>query len=345
MKFLKWTGIALLAVIAVALAVGFFLPRTVHVERTVVIARPQATVYAVVSDWRQFNEWSPWAEVDPDAEYTYEGEPGEVGSKMTWKGDGQAGTGSQEIIEARPYERVVSRLVFGEDGEEGEAITAFTALEVDGGTELIWSFEYETGPAPWERWFGLMMESMVGSEYEKGLEKLKAYVEDLPRADFAMLDAEIVDVEPMPVAYTTMRTAANPDAIGEGYQEGYEAVWAFMQENELSPAGMPLGINTSSTEEEVVFDAAMPISRGVPNPEDGPVKIGTTYGGKALRAVHTGPYSGLEDSYAKIRAYMAAHRLERNGRTWEHFVTDPGEVPESELVTHIYVPVKQDAGG
>lgn len=340
MKFLKWGGIGLLAIVVLALAVGFFLPQKVHVERSVVIARPQATVYTVVADWRQFNEWSPWAELDPNARYTYEGEAGQVGAKMSWKGNEKAGTGTQEIIEAQPYERVVSRLVFGEEGSEGEAVTTMTVLDVDGGTEVTWAFEYETGSAPWSRYMGLMIGNMVGPEYEKGLEKLKTYVEGLPEADFAGLDAQVIEVEPMTVAYKTMRTTAGHEAIGNAYKEGFDAVWAFMQANGLTPAGMPLGINTSATEEEFVFDAAMPVSGEVENVPDGPVKIGQTYGGKALRVVHTGPYAGLEHTYQKIHAYMAAHRLEKNGRSWEHFVTDPGEVAEAELVTHIYVPVK-----
>jgi effector-binding domain-containing protein/uncharacterized protein YndB with AHSA1/START domain len=342
MKFLKWGGIALIAVIVIALAAGFFLPRDVQVERTIVIARPQAMVYTVVSDWRQFNEWSPWAELDPNAEYTYEGAAGEPGARMAWKGNDKAGAGSQEIVEAEPYERVASRLVFGESGEEGEALTSFTILEVDGGAEVTWAFEYKTGAMPWERYMGLMIGSFVGGDYEKGLEKLKTYVERLPEADFAGLEAEILDVEPVAIAYMTMRTAPEPEAVGKGYQQGYEAVWAFMQENGLSPAGMPMGINVSATEDQTVFEAALPVSGGVQSPpaEESPVKIGSTYGGKALRAAHTGSYAALGETYEKVRAFMAAHRLQPNGRSWEHFVTDPGEVPEAELVTHIYFPVK-----
>jgi len=37
---------------------------------------------------------------------------------------------------------------------------------------------------------------------------------------------------------------------------------------------------------------------------------------------------------------MIAHRLENNGRSWEVFVSDPGNTAEEELVTEIYQPVK-----
>jgi len=340
MKFLKWGAIGLGAILVIALAVGFFLPAKVHVERSIVIARPQATVYTVVSDWRQFNEWSPWFELDPDAQFTYEGAPGEIGARMAWKGKGKAGAGSQEIIETEPFEKITSKLVFGEKAEDGEALSTMTVLEVDGGTEVVWSFDYEAGMWPWERYMALMMDGFVGGDYEKGLENLKAYVEKMPEADFANLDVEFMDVEPVPIAYMTVHTASDAEAIGTGYQKGYEAVWSFMKENSITSAGMPMGINISATEEETVFDAAMPIPANVEPPAEGLVKIGTTYGGKSLRVVHRGPYGTLDQTYEKIAAYMAAHRLEPNGRSWEHFVTDPGEVAEADLVTHVYMPVK-----
>lgn len=344
MKFLKWAGIGLVALVVIALGVGFFLPRAVHVERSAVIARPQATIYTVLADWRQFNSWSPWFEMDPEAEYAYEGETGAVGSKIAWKGK-KAGTGSQELIELRPHEKIVSKLVFGEAGEKGEdgmATATLTLEDVDGGTEVTWSFDYETGSMPWERYIGLMMDGMVGPEYEKGLEKLKTYAEALPEADFAGLRAEIVDVEPMAIAYMTMRTTTDPEAVGAAYKEGYAAVLAFMQENNLTPAGMPMGITTTwdRQQAQAVFDAALPISGTVESPADGPVKLGSTYGGRALRVIHTGSYAGLEETYEKAAAYLAAHRMESAGRSWEHFVTDPGEVAEAELVTHIYFPLK-----
>jgi len=58
-----------------------------------------------------------------------------------------------------------------------------------------------------------------------------------------------------------------------------------------------------------------------------------------LKVVHRGPYQGLWDTHAKIDAYVAAHGLEKVDRIWEVWVSDPGETPEEELVTHIFVPI------
>ena len=63
---LKKILIALLVLAALIVMIGFFLPATVHVERSITIDAPPATVFALANSFRGFNEWSPWAEIDPD---------------------------------------------------------------------------------------------------------------------------------------------------------------------------------------------------------------------------------------------------------------------------------------
>ena len=68
--------------------------------------------------------------------------------------------------------------------------------------------------------------------------------------------------------------------------------------------------------------------------------MGETYGGRVVRAMHVGPYTELQETYTIIYAFVVAHNLEANGRSWETFVSDPGNTPEDELKTEIYYPVK-----
>jgi AraC family transcriptional regulator len=70
------------------------------------------------------------------------------------------------------------------------------------------------------------------------------------------------------------------------------------------------------------------------------VRMGETYGGRVVRAVHVGPYSDLGKTYEIVDAFITAHRLEANGRSWNVFVSDVGSTPEEELITEVYYPVK-----
>ena len=84
---MKWF-LGLLLVVALVLgalfAVGtFLLPNSLEVTRTVTVERPRAAVFAMVNDLRIAKEWSPYYARDPDADYTFSGDPGE-GQTMRW---------------------------------------------------------------------------------------------------------------------------------------------------------------------------------------------------------------------------------------------------------------------
>ena len=178
MKALKVIAGLVLVFVAVFVAGGFLLPASTHLERSTTIDRPPADVHAMLDSFRRFNEWSPWAEADPNARYAYSGPERGVGAKLSWTGDpNSVGTGSQEIIESEPGRRVVTALDFG---QMGQARATFTIAPDGAGSRVTWAFDTDHAGIA-DRWFGLLLERMVGGDYEKGLAKLKAVMEAEPR--------------------------------------------------------------------------------------------------------------------------------------------------------------------
>jgi uncharacterized protein YndB with AHSA1/START domain len=165
----------LLVVLAV---VGMILPRHVHVQRSVVIARPAPAVFAQLNSYAQFNKWSPWADLDPQAKYTFEGPAEGVGATMRWVGDpGTIGSGSQRITASHAPDRVESLVDFG---TQGAAVCTFTLVPEGESTRTTWAFDMDLGMNPVSRYFGLMFDGMIGRDWEKGLSRLKTYTESLP---------------------------------------------------------------------------------------------------------------------------------------------------------------------
>jgi len=176
--------VSILVVAMIALIGGaYMLPQIVHIERAIVIDRPAATVYPYINSLKMANEWSPWAEYDPNVKMTYSGYEQGVGAKMSWAGNDKVGTGHQEITQSILNRKVASDLQFGSQGPAKAALTLTTTD--GGGTKVVWSLDIDLGNNPIARYVGTTLDGKVGADYDRGLAKLKALVEKAPPEDAA----------------------------------------------------------------------------------------------------------------------------------------------------------------
>ena len=171
---MRWL-LYILIFLALLVLAGFLFPRVATTERSVYIAEPPEIVFPYVNNFRNFNKWSPWYQIDPDTKYSYSGFGEGVGATMSWTSeDPKVGNGSQTITASEPYSRVDTALDFG---AQGKAQAEFKLVPQGSGTNVTWSFSSEMGSGPIARWMGLMVSKMVGTSYEQGLQKLKSVVE------------------------------------------------------------------------------------------------------------------------------------------------------------------------
>ena len=171
---LKWIIWLAVAVIVVFVGGGYVLPGEAVVQRQIVIAAAPENVFAVIGNLKRFNEWSPWAELDPNTQYKFEGPETGAGQKMSWTSNHpDVGNGSQTITALEENKRMTTELDFG---DMGKAVASMELAPVGGGTGVTWGFKTELKGAM-ERWFGLLFDRWIGADYEKGLAKLKALVE------------------------------------------------------------------------------------------------------------------------------------------------------------------------
>ena len=338
-KFLYWSGGAVLLVLLVAV----FLPSSAHVERSASIDAHAATIFALLNDFDRVNKWSPWANSDPNARFDISGPNRGVGASIRWEGS-IIGRGSQTITESVPFERIVSQMDLG---DRGAVVATFTLSEHAAGTTVTWAFDSEFGLNLLARYVGLMLERVVGKDYEKGLVALKSMAESLPRADFSEIEIEHIVVEASDIAYLTTTSIPEPAAISEATGDAYFSVLGFIDRHGLQEAGAPIIISRGFSGADIRFDAAIPV-RGIgeqtPQSSD-MIRLGNTYAGPVIRVKHVGSYSGLGRTHAKIAAYLAALGIERNGDAWESYLSDPTRTAESDLITYVYYPVRQDREG
>jgi len=325
----------------IVLIIGFLLPRTVHVERSIGIARPAATVFTVLNSFRQFHSWSPWAERDPDAAYRFSGPTAGSGAKMSWSGDPRlVGSGWQEIVESRPYSMVRMRVVFEGHG----AADSFFYLKPDArtpGVEVSWVFEMDLVEGrDWfssvlARYFGLLFDDWIGDDYRSGLGRLKQLLEAMPAADFSDLEVEIVQLEPQEILFIRTLTASAPAPSGTLLGAAFRELSAFITEHDIDMVAPPLTIARRQDSQHYAIDAAIPVAGAVVD-LTGRVRSGRLPGGKALRAIPLGPAEGLDSSYDKLTAWVSAHGMAGGHVAWEQYMSDPRKAASSEQPIHIY---------
>lgn len=175
MKVVKGIVIAVASVLAAFFIVALLLPSTQHVERSIVIEAERETVFDLVDSFDRFNEFSPWFERDPEVKTVLSGPDEGVGHTMKWESDkDDVGNGMQEIVEMDPPRMVKSKLDFG-FGEPPHA--TWLLEEVDGGTKVTWTLDSTFQGDYVGRYFGIMLDGMLGPDYERGLAKLKEVAE------------------------------------------------------------------------------------------------------------------------------------------------------------------------
>lgn len=149
------------------------------VERSETIAASPQDVFDRVGSLQRWNEWSPWAELDPDMDTTYTGEVGAVGSTYAWKGNRKVGQGKMTLTEIDPPNRVAIDLQFLKPFRARNDVELTVAASGDdAGSEVTWRMTGQnTVMVRLMALFGRSMDKMVGPDFEKGLAKLKRLAE------------------------------------------------------------------------------------------------------------------------------------------------------------------------
>lgn len=177
MKILKSILIAL-AVIFVITGIGiYFLPNHYEITNTIEIRQPAHLVYSQIADFAKWGQWDPWKEMDPESKATFEGSPGTIGHKTTWKGD-KTGEGTMEIAYLQANSSLNLNLEFLKPWK-ASAKSMWILEEANGITKVSWTTRGGL-PFPFGRLMGLTMDKMLGSQQQHGLDNLKKVCEALP---------------------------------------------------------------------------------------------------------------------------------------------------------------------
>lgn len=168
--------VIVLLLIAALLFVVATRPARFRVQRSIRIDAPREELFALVSDFRNFDAWSPWAALDPSMRKRFSGAESGQGAVYEWQGNSKVGQGRMEIVDAVAPSRLVIKLDFLKPFEAHN--TAEYLLTASGeGTEFTWAMHGNNNFMAKLMSLFFSMDKMVGGQFEQGLTSLKALAE------------------------------------------------------------------------------------------------------------------------------------------------------------------------
>ena len=163
--------IVVAVVIAAFLLIAAMQPAEFRVARSATVAAPAPTVFNQINDFHNWEAWSPWAKLDPNAKNTYSCAASGVGALFAWAGNNKVGEGRMSIVESQPSNLIRIKLNF-EKPFKAENLAEFTLESQGQQTQVTWAM---TGKRNFlMKAMGLFMncEKMIGPCFEKGLANL-----------------------------------------------------------------------------------------------------------------------------------------------------------------------------
>jgi len=176
MKALKIIGIIVAVLVAAILIVPLFSPATVVVSSSIEVSLEPEQLFPSLASFEGRESWDPWLTTDSTASADITSKPGYVGSTYAWEGEA-VGTGIMEVISVKENAYIESHLWFG--AAEEAALVEWQFEQVDGGTQLEWSFTQDT-KYPFGRLGMMIGAGFLQKAFDQGLANLKEVMEANP---------------------------------------------------------------------------------------------------------------------------------------------------------------------
>lgn len=309
-----------------------------HIERSIQISKTPAHVYSIISDFKEWNFWSPWNHCEPTCKTTVTGEAGSNGQVLTWEGEviGSGRMTSQNLVIGQ---KVQMNLEFLKPWKS-KALVTFTLTENKAGeTLVVWSMDSDL--PIFMIFFKNTMAAYMRSDFDRGLLMLKEYSEKGTVSSKSTYKGE-KNADAFQVV-GRKSTCAISD-LSSVMQNDYRVMNELMAKGQLQPPAkvtaiyhkfdIPKGIC------EFTAGFSYPSNHDVKAPASFPVLKFAPH--KSIMIDHSGPYRYLDNPWAMAQSYLRARKLKASQDVpmYEHYITMPDGRPEKDILTQIYLPVR-----
>lgn len=139
-----------------------------------------------------------------------------------------------------------------------------------------------------------------------------------------MTDIRVVDVVEQPTA--GLRESVLMEELSDFFARAFRETAAVLAAQGVAPVGPPFGRYHGTPDSVVDVEAGFPVGTVVEAADA--VAPGSLPAGRAIEAIHVGPYDTMERTYAEIESYVADEGLSLGDAMWETYLSNPEDEPD-----------------
>ena len=302
------------------------------IEKSITIDAPAGDAFSTVRNFRDWPKWSPWLIAEPACTLAY----AENGDRYSWDGE-IIGAGEMEITAEDALRSIDYQLTFLKPWKSMSAVR-FAFAEREGGTTATWTMD---GSLPFFMfWMKPMMTTLVGMDYQRGLNMLKDHIETGSRQSKLDFRGE----EPFAgFRYVGVRTRCPISEIGKRMHSDLQRLRSYLDQHGATPVGEPFSIYHKWALGKGLCDYTLgfPVTTA---PDDLPADFvsGNLPDCSVYSVEHTGPYRHLGNAWSAgvMHARAKVFRQDKSSPPFEIYRSDPATTPDTELVTSVHFPLK-----
>ena len=319
MKIFKFFFFAISGFIGLYILACAFMPSNFEVSRDIEINSNPLTVFNQVNDFHNWNNWDPWAEIDSTIINKFDNITEGEGAYREWTAE-KLGNGNMKITNSELLEQIDFEISLS---DWSTFYGKFIFEPTKGGVKVNWT---DKGGLPFlARGCGPIFDAMIGADFEKGLNNLKDYCENLPASTENM---KLVISESQPYVYILDSCKVSDLNVKLG--DIYEEIYLTLASQGIMPISQPFAKylrfpNNPGDENKVVLQAGAFMEAEIKT--EGRLQIGFTKEGSTLQASHFGVYETAGVTHDAMKKYCDDNGYTINGSAYEMYITDPSLEP------------------
>jgi effector-binding domain-containing protein len=326
------------------LALTFFIGASIYVatldgnydvKQTRTMKVPVDVVFNNVNDYKNWEYWGPWFELDSTMVASYPEITSGVGASYTWTG--KEGLGSLKTISLIPNKKIIQEIDFG-SGSKPEVYWELKKLK--NSTEVTWGIRGENTFG--EKIYWLInggIEKNMTPMYQRGLELLAQQLQK-------EMDAHSTDykgiVDHGGGFYLYQTVACKNEIAPKKMTEMFPVIVNYMVDNQIEPSGKPFTLNHEIDIENntVLFSTCIPVKERIIT--ESTILTGYLAPQKTFKIIFKGNYKFLPEYWPTFYKTLndQGYTEVKKGFSFEIYTINPSDSANpANWLTEIYIPI------